>query len=113
MGIAENKKVIKAAFDAWRDGDGGAFLNLLADDVAWTVIGSTPVSRAYKSKREFVEGAVRPLGEKIEGAIKPAVRDILADGDWVVVQWHGSAMGKNGTPYEQTYCWVMRLDDGK
>ena len=53
MGAAENKQLIQAAFDAWADGDGAAFFNILAEDVQWTVIGSGPVSRAYTSRQAF------------------------------------------------------------
>jgi uncharacterized protein len=80
--------VVADLFAAWSRGQAG-FLDLLDDDVHWTVIGSTPVSRAYKSKKEFIEGAVKPLGEKINGAIQPTLRDIIADGDKVVLQWDG------------------------
>ena len=112
MSAAENKKVVADMFAAWSRGQGG-FLDMLADDVQWTVIGSTPVSRAYKSKKAFIEGAVKPLGEKISGAIQPTLRDIIVDGDKVVLQWDGRAAGKNGTDYRQTYCWVMRVENGK
>ena len=67
MSTAENKKLVQDAFAAWARGEGNAVFNLLADDVHWTVIGSTPVSRTYFSKREFVEGAVKPLGEILVG----------------------------------------------
>ena len=113
MGAAENKKLIQDTFNEWSRGDGQAFFNLLADDVTWTVIGSTAVSRTYKSKQEFLEGAVRPLGEKLRGAIQPSLLDILAEGHKLALQWEGHAVGKNGTPYEQTYCWVMRIENGK
>jgi ketosteroid isomerase-like protein len=112
MSAAENKKIVQDMFAAWSRGQGG-FLDLLADDVRWTVIGSTAVSRTYTSKRAFVEGAVKPLGEKISGAIQPTLRDVIADGDMVVLQWDGRAVGKNGTLYNQTYCWVMRVENGK
>ena len=112
MGAAENKKAVQDAFAAWSRGDGGAFFKLLAEDVRWTVIGSTAVSRTYTSRQAFLDGAVRPLSEKISGAIQPTVRDLVAEGDKVVVQWDGRAVGKNGTLYNQTYCWVMRLENG-
>ena len=112
MSAAENKKMVQDMFAAWSRGQGG-FLDLLADDVHWTVIGSTAVSRTYTSKRAFVEGAVKPLGEKISGAIQPTLRDVIADGDKVVLQWDGRAVGRNGTLYNQTYCWVMRVENGK
>jgi len=112
MSAAENKKIVQDMFAAWSRGQGG-FLDLLADDVHWTVIGSTAVSRTYTSKNAFIEGAVKPLGEKISGAIQPTLRDVIAEGDNVVLQWDGHAVGKNGTLYNQTYCWVMRLENGK
>jgi uncharacterized protein (TIGR02246 family) len=113
MSTAENKKLIQDAFTAWARGDGNAFFNLLAEDVRWTVIGSTPVSRTYPSRDAFVEGAVKPLTAKLAGPIVPTVRDIIAEGDKVVLQWEGRSSGKNGTIYHQTYCWVMRMADGK
>jgi uncharacterized protein len=112
MAEAENKKTVQDMMAAWARGQGG-FLDLLADDVHWTVIGSTAVSRTYTSKQAFIDGAVKPLGEKISGAIQPTVRDIIADGDKIVLQWDGRAVGKNGTIYHQTYCWVMRIENGK
>jgi uncharacterized protein (TIGR02246 family) len=113
MSTAENKKLIQDAFTAWARGDGTAFFKLLAEDVRWTVIGSTPVSRTYASREAFVEGAAKPLTEKLAGPIVPTVRDIIAEGDKVVLQWEGRSSGKNGTIYHQTYCWVMRMADGK
>jgi ketosteroid isomerase-like protein len=53
MSAAENKKLIRQAFAKWAGGDADAVFKLLADDVRWTVIGSTRVSRSYQSKREF------------------------------------------------------------
>jgi ketosteroid isomerase-like protein len=34
-------------------------------------------------------------------------------GDTVVLQWEGTSRGRNGTAYDQSYCWVMQLADGK
>jgi ketosteroid isomerase-like protein len=113
MSTVENKKLVQEAFAAWARGEGNAVFNLLADDVHWTVIGSTPVSRTYLSKREFFDGAVKPLGEKLAGTIQPTVRAVYGDDDTVIVQWDGRATGKNGTLYNQTYCWVMRIQGGK
>ena len=113
MGAAENKKLIQDVLAAWGRGDGGAFFNILADDVRWTVIGSCPVSRTYTSKQEFFEGATKPLSAKLAGPIQPTVRNIIAEGDQVVLQWDGKATTKSGKPYNNSYCWVMRIADGK
>ena len=85
----------------------------MADDVRWTVIGSCPVSRTYTSRQQFLEGAAKPLSEKLAGPIQPTVRNVIAEGDNVVIQWDGRATTKAGKPYNNSYCWVMRLENGK
>lgn len=113
MGAAENKKLIQDTFAAWGRGDGSAFFNILDDNVRWTVIGSSPVSRTYTSRQGFLEGAAKPLSAKLAGPIQPTVRNIIAEGDQVVLQWDGKATSKSGKPYHNSYCWVMRIADGK
>jgi ketosteroid isomerase-like protein len=113
MSAAENKALIQQAFAKWAGGDADAVFSLLADDVHWTVIGSTPVSRSYKSKREFLEGAVQPLTAQLATPIEPTVLDVIAERDKVAVQWDGRASAKNGKPYNQRYCWIMRLEQGR
>ncbi len=112
MSAAVNKQMIREAFEAWGRGDGRAFFKLAADDVRWTVIGRTPISRTYTSKSDF-RNALRSMSDHLAGELKVAVRDVIADGDKVAVQFESHAAGKNGTAYDQTYCWVLRLGDGK
>ena len=113
MGAAENKRIIQDAFSAWANGDGTAFFNTLAEDVRWTVIGHCPVSQTYTSRQAFLEGAAKPLSAKLAGPITPTVENIIGEGDTVVLQWQGSATMKSGKPYNNSYCWVMRLESGK
>jgi uncharacterized protein (TIGR02246 family) len=112
MSTAENKQLIRDAFDAWSRGDGRAFFKLVADDVRWTVIGHTPISRTYTSKRDF-RSALSSMSEHLASDLKVTLRDVIADGDKVAIQFESRAEGKNGTPYNQTYCWVTRLEDGR
>ena len=113
MSAAENKKLIQDVFTAWAGGDGMAFFNTLAEDVQWTVIGTSPVSRTYTSRQAFVDGAAKPLTAKLAGPIQPTVVNIIAEGDNVVLQWEGKATTKAAKPYNNSYCWVMRVADGK
>jgi hypothetical protein len=113
MGAAENKKLIHDVFAAWGRGENAAFFDILDENVRWTVIGSCPVSKTYTSKQAFFEGATKPLSAKLAGPIQPTVRNIIAEGDQVVLQWDGKATSKAGKPYNNSYCWVMRIVDGK
>jgi len=113
MGAAENKKLIQDVFAEWAKGDGGAFFNILADDVRWTVIGTSPVSRTYTSRQAFLDGATKPLSAKLAGPIQPTVRNIIVEGDNIVLQWEGKATSKSGKAYNNSYCWVMKINSGK
>ena len=62
MSAEENRKILEEAIAKWKAGDGMAIFNLLADDVVWTVIGSTAVSGTYRSRQAFIDGAVTAIG---------------------------------------------------
>jgi uncharacterized protein len=113
MGAAENRKLIEDAFGMWVRGDRGPFNDLLADDLRWTVIGNSPVSGRYNSKREFLEGAGGKMASKLATPIQASLRHIIADDPMVALVFDGRATGKNGTDYQQTYCWVLRVESGK
>jgi uncharacterized protein len=111
MTAAENKELVRAAFEAWAQGR-ASFFSLLADDATWTITGSSAVAGTYTSRR-FLDEVIRPIGKRLAGPVRPTVQHILADGDQVAVFWKGSATRTDGKPYENTYSWLMRFRDGK
>jgi ketosteroid isomerase-like protein len=110
MGTTENKQIVRAAFDAWADGDGD-FFRLLSDDVRWTITGTSVLAGTYTSRSQFLE-AIRPIGARLSGPITPTVQSIVAEHDVVVVLWRGHATALDGQPYDNEYSWHMRLRDG-
>ena len=112
MTSEQSKDVVAAAFGGWARGDGN-FFSILADDVSWTITGSSPVAGTYTSRRDFTERVLRPIGERLSQPIRPTVERIITRGDTVVVLWTGHAVAKDGQPYDNRYCWVLRLEGGK
>ena len=49
-----NKALVQASFNRWKNGTGGPF-ELLATDVEWTIVDSSPLAKTYHSKKEFIE----------------------------------------------------------
>ena len=103
-----NKDRIRRAFDEWAAGTGGPFA-LLADDATWTIVGNSPVSRTYRSRQEFLDVVIDPFNARMEVPLRPAVRALYADGDWVIALFDASATARDGKPYENTYTWYMRM----
>lgn len=104
--------LVREAFRAWERGDNRTFFALVADDVTWRVIGTTPISGTYGSKREFL-AATAPFAARLDGPILAKIVDVREAGDKVYLEWEGSCTGRNGRAYRQTYCWAMRLADGQ
>ena len=104
---------MRAAFEQWEQGDSRPFFALVADDVRWTVTGSTGISGTFHSKGAFVTQAAGLLTKRFAGPLVAKLVDVSADGDKVFVQWEGSAVSVTGVDYEQAYCWVLSMRDGR
>ena len=113
MGAAENKQFISNMFAELSKGNGDAFLNALADDVSFTIIGSTKYSGTFKGKQELINKLLAPLNAQVEGGMTITPYNLIADGDFVAMQARGKALSKNGRRYDNTYCHVFRFANGK
>ncbi|AKB38065.1 hypothetical protein MSSAC_3475 [Methanosarcina siciliae C2J] len=108
----KNKEIINEGFAKWASGTGDVF-DLLTDDMEWTIIGSSPVSKTYTNRKQFLEEVITPLNERLSVKIVPRVRGIYADGDMVIALWDGTATAKDGKPYNNTYSWYMTMKNGR
>jgi uncharacterized protein len=114
MTLTENNKdLVRRAFTPWEDGDSGPFFELIADEVTWTVIGSTPVSGVYNSKQALIDGAFGPLLDKLEGHMTTSLVDIVGEGEKIFLRFTSSGATKTGLRYEQTYCFAMVMRDDR
>jgi ketosteroid isomerase-like protein len=113
MGIAENKRVIRDLYDANNRGDVKGFMAFLDEDVRWTNIGSTPFSGSFSGKENIASKLLGPLFSRLKNGITATIDNVVAEGDFVVVQLRGQAETIAGTPYNNTYCHIFRIDGGK
>lgn len=113
MGIAENKQIVNAFYDAGNRGDMEACLEMMSDDIRWTNIGSTPFSGTYVGKKDLVERLLGPVFGQLQAGIASTIHNVIAEHDYVAVQNSGAATTKDGKPYNNTYCHVFRIAGGK
>jgi ketosteroid isomerase-like protein len=110
---AENKRRLTQIFEELARGNSRPFVESLADDVRWTLSGSTAWSRTYDGKQAVRAELLEPLfGQFADRYTAEAVR-LTAEDDRVVVEARGRVTTKAGRPYNNTYCYVFRLDDGR
>lgn len=99
--------------DARSRGDRGPFIAAMAEDVVWRIIGSTAWSDEYVGKADIQERLVKELNAQLIAPTTLTATRILADGDYVVMQCTGDATRITGERYANTYCFVIRMQDGK
>ena len=88
-------------------------MSQLADDVTWTNIGSTKFSGTFRGKADLVARLLQPVFGQLQAGITSTIDNMVAEGEFVVVQSRGKAATNDGRPYNNTYCHVFRIRGAK
>ncbi|MEO8020395.1 nuclear transport factor 2 family protein [Polaromonas sp.] len=108
-----NKQLMQAIFDELAKGNGKPFVDAMADDFCWILRGNTAWSRRYEGKQVVREELFRPLFAQFADTYTNTAQHFIAEGDMVVVECRGKVNTKKGKPYNNTYCYVCRLEGGQ
>jgi ketosteroid isomerase-like protein len=113
MSTADNRKLVEYVFNETAKGNPRPFLEAMADDFSWTVTGTTSWSRKYEGKQTVLGELFGPLAERVVTPMITIPRRVLADGEFVVVEAEGQNTTRDGRPYNNRYCFVFRVSEGK
>jgi uncharacterized protein len=113
MSDVRNKQIMQEIFSELSKGESKLFVESMADDFRWTVAGAAKWSKTFDGKHAVLTELFGLLGSKLAGPITTTAHRFIADGDYVAVEARGSSTTKAGAPYNNTYCFVFRLADGK
>lgn len=113
MSVTENKQLMEQIFAELSQGNSRPMVDHLADDVRWTVMGTTPWSKMYSGKQTVLTDLLGQLRARLADRYRATAQLILAEGDWVVVQARGQSTTKSGVPYNNEYCFIYRITDGR
>jgi len=107
--LDERKQRVRDAYEALGRSDGARLADLLADDVVYTVIGSTAFSGVFRGRGDVLERLFRPLVAALATPLAIEVLSLTAEDDRVVAQLQGRSKLRSGVPYDNTYCFVFRF----
>ena len=109
----DTRALVERLLEAYERGDSQQLFDHVADDVHWTITGANPLSGEYRSKREFLEATYERLAAVLREPVQPRVRRIIAEGDLAVVEWRGHSTSIADRPYDNDYCWVIRVAEDR
>ena len=113
MSAVDNKKLMQEIFAAVARGERTAYVDRLADDVIMTVTGQYSWSRAFRGKESVMRDLYGYVASRVNEGRRTIPIRVLADEDWVVVEAVGDMTTREGTRYDNQYCLLYRLRDGK
>jgi ketosteroid isomerase-like protein len=114
MDTMANKQLVQDIYAEISRGNPQLLLDSMADDIEWTIIGSTTLSGTSRGKQEVIDKLLKPIrGRLADGPIVFQPDRFIAEGEYVVMQARGRATALSGKPYNNTYCIVARIVDGK
>jgi uncharacterized protein len=113
MDAAENKWLMHEVFAQLAAGNGRPFVDALADDIRWRIIGTTDWSGTWEGKDAVKDRLLGPLFEQFATRYRNRAIRLIAEDDFVVIECRGDVTTKAGQPYNNTYCYVCRLEGGK
>ena len=108
----ESRQVVQKAIDALNSEDNEGFISCFSDDFEFWMPGTTPVSGSTRGISEFA-GLVTKVAEYLDVQIKIKVTNFIVSGEWVVSEATGHGVTKKGEDYNNCYCHIWRVQDGK
>lgn len=113
MSASENKKLLQHIYSELAQGNSRPFIDSLADDVCWTITGTTKWSRTYNGKQAVLNELLAPLRAQFANQYTATAHRFIAEDDHVVVEFRGQVTTKAGKPYNNAYCYIFRIAECK
>jgi uncharacterized protein len=118
MSAAANKQLMQEIFASAGNPDPAArdralFVASLADDAKWVVTGQYSWSRTFTGKESILNGLHGHVRSLLAERARTIAHRFIADGDCVVVEARGDNVTRTGVRYDNDYCLVFRLENGK
>lgn len=113
MTAADNRRLMETLFADLAEGHGAAFVEHLADDVVMRVTGRYSWSQTFHGKEALLRDLYGYLRTVTQDTRKTIPLRFIADENHVAVEARGEMTNNDGVPYENEYCLVFRLANGK
>ena len=108
-----NTAIVRQAIEDIGNLNVEGLLSIIDDDIDFRLMGTSPISRKLRGKEAYM-GIVAEVGSYLDGFIELTVDDLIPAGDWVIVRASGHAVMKaTGADYDNEYCMMWKLKDGK
>jgi ketosteroid isomerase-like protein len=108
----ENKHMMQHIYSELSTGNSRPLVDSFADDVCWTIQGTNSWAKTYQGKQSVLTDLLGPLRERFAGRYTAVGKRFIAEDDLVVVEARGNVITRTGMPYNNSYCFIYRIEGG-
>ena len=108
-----NKVLMKQIFADVSRGDPSSFYERLDENATLIITGEYSWSQTIHGKERIGRDLYGYVRSRLSQRGKTHAFHFLADDDWVVVEARGDMVTKEGEPYQNHYCMLYRLAEGR
>jgi uncharacterized protein len=111
----DSKQVVRRYLDALLEGNVEAIRESFAEDAVWTMHGDLPMAGPWRGRDAIVDDFLLAFGGSLyeQGSQRFEFPILIAEGDTVALEWKVQARSATGTPYENDYCGIFTVRDGR
>jgi uncharacterized protein len=113
MSAAANKKLVQQVYQDSANRSGTTFADNLAEDASWVVTGQYSWSHEFRGREAIQNGLMGHFRSFFAERPRTLAFNFIADGDYVAVEARGDNVTKTGQRYDNHYCLVFRIENGK
>jgi ketosteroid isomerase-like protein len=109
------RQVVQRYLDALIAGDIETIRDSFAEDATWTIYGDLPIAGPWHGRDRIVDDFLREVGGSLfePGSQSFRFPTLIAEGDTVALEWRVSARTPRGDAYENSYCGIFVIADGR
>ena len=113
MSAVDNKQLMQDIFSELSRGNDAPFIDAMAEDMQWKWMGSGQWARVFDGKKVVLDELWSAVRATLVPPYKAVAHRFIADDDYVVVEASGQNTTPDGKTYNNKYCWVCRIGEGK
>ena len=113
MNTGANKKLVQQIYADSANRSGTTFADNLAEDASWIVTGQYSWSHEFKGRDAILNGLMGHFRSFFAERPRTVAYNFIAEGDTVVVETRGDNVTKDGLRYDNEYCMVWRIENGR
>jgi ketosteroid isomerase-like protein len=119
MSAEDNKRAAMATWKAFASRDPAEIAAMFTDDAQWFAPPGNATAAALNAtkhvmgKADIVQFIAFEFGKLFARDVKLDFKGLYGDGDIVVVEHRLRATLANGAPYDNDYCFVLEMENGR